>query len=995
MRPFAKGDNHWFSIPAHRPFLDDLARGLYAAITPDGAEALSDAVILVPNRRAARALSHSFVAAAGGKALLLPQIRALGDLDEGEPPFEPGDLALDLPPAISPWRRRFELARLAGTYAPRLGRELDAAAALELGDALGAFFDSLEIEEVADRERIETLVEGDLAEHWQVSAGFLSLVVREWPKRLETLGLLDVTARRVELLKRLARKYRENPPPGPVVAAGSTGSAPATAQLLIAIAGLDKGCVVLPGLDEGLAEDAWAEVDEQHPQKSLQRLLAQAGITRDDVRPWLPAADTAGRWRRRVVNEALRPAQATDDWRDQIARLRAEAASEGVDPIAAGLAGLSAVTAATEEEAAAVAAVLLREALETDGKTAALITPDQALARRVSARLARWDIDADSSAGSPLADCPTGVLISLVIRAVVDPTDPVTTLAILKHPFTRLGRDPAALAKARDALEAKGLRGARPRDFDVLLGKVNEDAAALAISLKAALDIAAAPFADGPVSPAVAARALVVALEALCLAPDGDQGELWGGSGGETAATLLAALIEEGEPLAAVTSNQFARLIERLLAGETVRIGGATHRRVQILGALEGRLIGADVLILAGLEEGVWPPNAPTDPFLSRPMRTSLSLPAPERRIGLSAHDFAQAACAPEVVLLHTERRAGQPSVKSRWLWRLETLARGADLALPARPEVLTWARALDRPEKVAPAPRPDPRPPVEHRPRQLYVTRIENLTRDPYAVWARDILQLRPLDRPDEAIDARARGTAIHAAFEAFAMRWPKALPADAADQFEALYLSELAAAGLPRAALAREQALAKEAAAWVADLEARRRAGGATIEVEKTGTYSFDLPGGPFTIKAKTDRIEVTPSGFGHILDYKTGKAPSKKMVESGFSPQLTLTAGILAHGTFDGLPKLIPGELTYIEVTGRKPAGREEVRAAAHEGAEKAELALIGLYKLLNRYDKPGTPYLSRTAPQFVKAYAGDYDHLARVFEWSTSGDDEAGE
>jgi ATP-dependent helicase/nuclease subunit B len=170
MRPFAKGDSHWFSIPAHRPFLDDLAKGLFAAITPDGPDALSDAVILVPNRRAARALSQAFVATAGGKALLLPQIRALGDLDEGEPPFEPGDLALDLPPAISPWRRRFELARLAGTYAPRLGRELDAAAALELGDALGAFFDSLEIEEVGDRDRIESLVEGDLAEHWQVSA---------------------------------------------------------------------------------------------------------------------------------------------------------------------------------------------------------------------------------------------------------------------------------------------------------------------------------------------------------------------------------------------------------------------------------------------------------------------------------------------------------------------------------------------------------------------------------------------------------------------------------------------------------------------------------------------------------------------------------------------------------------------------------------------------------------------------------------------------------
>jgi ATP-dependent helicase/nuclease subunit B len=374
-------------------------------------------------------------------------------------------------------------------------------------------------------------------------------------------------------------------------------------------------------------------------------------------------------------------------------------------------------------------------------------------------------------------------------------------------------------------------------------------------------------------------------------------------------------------------------------------------------------------------------------------MRETLGLPPPERRVGLAAHDFAQAACAPEVILLHSERREGAPTVKSRWLWRLETLARGANVAIPGRPEALDWARGLDAPADYKPAKRPAPTPPAADRPTELFVTRVESLTRDPYAVWARDILRLRPLDRPDEAVAARARGTAIHAAFEGFALAYPAELPSDAAAFFESLYIEELEKAGMPHEALARETALAREAAAWVADLEARRRADGRAIHVEKMGELSLQIEGRPFKLRAKADRIEADPKGFGHIVDYKTGRAPSQKVVDAGFSPQLTLTAAILAHGTFEDVGQLKPGDLTYLEITGRKPAGREEVRATAgDESHEATERALTGLKELIARYWRADQPFVSRTAPQFVHQYAGDYDHLARVFEWSTSGEED---
>ncbi|MBI1200592.1 MAG: double-strand break repair protein AddB [Phenylobacterium sp.] len=981
----------WFNIPAHRPFADDLALGLFEALNPLGPEALADAVVLTPTRRGARALADAFVRAAGGRAVLPPQMRPLGDLEAGEPPFEPGDLALDLPAAIDPLTRRFELTRLVAELDARddlvPGRIHSAAHALELADALGSFFDGLQIEEAEIGPQLEGLVAAELAQHWQVSRDFLEAALERWPARLKDLGVVDVSERRVRLLRRLAERWTASPPSGVLVAAGSTGTAPATRALLIAVAAAPQGCVVLPGLDHELADTAWAKVDVQHPQGALKRLLDDARVRKADVRLWPVSArpDAAGRWRRRVVNEALRPAEETADWLGVIGRLREEGRREGIDPVAEGLKGLSMVSARTEEEAATTAALLLREALEVPGRTAALVTPDAVLARRVSARLARWGVIPDSSAGESLAGSACGALAALVARAAADPVDPVVLLGLMKHRDARLG-DSAEL-------EALALRGPRARDWQELKARAAKSPAALALAERLEAIIAGLAWPDAADSAAEAARRTAAAMEALCADADGATGDLWAGHDGEAVGRLLSGLMASGDSLPAVTPRQFADLLQRLMEGETVRSGGATHSRLRILGAIEARLVRDDRLVLGGLEEGVWPASPGQDPFLSRPMRRALGLPSPERRIGLAAHDFAQAACAPEVILLHTERREGAPSVKSRWLWRLETLAEGAGAALPGHAEALAWARALDAPGTPAPIGRPAPIPPVAARPREMAVTRVETLVRDPYAVWARDILKLYPLRRPDEAPDARERGTAIHKAFEDFAERWPEALPADPAGEFEALYVDALRAAGLSEAALARETALAREAALWVAELERERRADGRAIHVELKGQLTFEAAGGPFTVTARADRIEAAPGGYGHILDYKTGKAPSQKEVDTGFSPQLTLTAAILAAGGFPEIGALKPGDLTYLEVTGRKPAGKVEIRGAAGPESElAAQLALDGLKELVARYDDPARAYLSRTAPQFVKARVSDYDHLARVFEWSTSGEDD---
>ena len=1027
--PFEPSTPRWYSIEARRPFLEDLAAGVLDWLGDHPPEALSDAVILLPNRRAARAFTAALSKQAGGRPLLLPQVRPLGDLEEDEPPFAPGELGLDLPPAIAPLTRRFEMARMiVEDFRPGLSP----LRALEMADALGGFLDSCQLEEIEDLHSVATLVEGDLAEHWRESAEFLALAVEAWPKRLAAMGLVDPAWRRARLLRLLATAWTERPPTQTVIAAGSTGTAPAAADVLAAVAAAPRGCVVLPGLDRDLDPAVWATLgdNEQHPQNALWRLL-DGRAERDAVRPWFRPAESAvaearGRACQRLLNEALRPADATDDWRTVIGALRADAFREqSADPIAQGLEGLSVVTVRAEEDAAAALALMMRETLETanpdgSGRTCALVTPDLALGRRVAARLERWGVIADVSSGQPLSRMDAGRLVDLAVRFVATPLDPHALLGLLKHPLSRLDLGETDAAVALRALEHHALRGPRHRDWARLrrallkAGEPRDDGKApsdgtrarltaaghLVDRLEALSAAALAPFTpDAPLD--AATRALTELIEALA------GQDAWAGPDGEAAAALLAGLIDGGGSLGAVSRSEFAELIRGLLAEETVRTGGANQPRLRILGAIEARLVRADRMILAGLEEGVWPNAAPTDPFLSRPMRKTLGLPPPERRLGQTAQDFVQAACAGEAILVHSERRGGQPAVKSRWLWRLEMLTRGADA--PATPitlehpsTLLDAARALDVPPAGPPRyeRRPAPTPPVHRRPRRLPVTGVERWVRDPYAVYAQRILGLQKLERPGASAEAMARGNAVHRAIERVVVTWPDALPEDCADQIETFLREELDAAGFEDHAMARETPLARNCAVWLAGWERERRSRGATLMIEQTGQMTFAAPFGLFTLTAKADRIELDAQGAA-VIDFKTGSTPSAKQVAQGFAPQLTLTAAILAAGGFPGAPPTPASELLYVKVTGRKTPGEsvdvgKTTRNQPRTAPELAERELLRLIDGVAAFDDEARPYVSWAAPQFMGNFGGNYDHLARVWEWHVvGGEDEAPE
>ena len=996
---FAWAGPRWYTLPSGRCFLDDLALGLCQSLGDD----LPAATILTPTRRGARLMAQAFSQQARGKALLLPQVRAIGDLDEGEPPFDLDALGLDLPPALSPLRRRFELARLIAEHYEGLGgRTPSGKLALELADSLAGFFDSLALEEVDAADKLDSLVRGEgadeytlaaWAEHWQVSARFLAIAVRRWPERLLELERMDPSQRQVVLIRRLASQWQDRPPATPLILAGTTGSAPSTADLADIVARAPLGAVVLPGLDLSLADDAWRQIEDSHPQATMKRLLDRHRVPREGVREW-PAsidADRKARARRRLINEALRPAAATADWREQIDALK----QENEHAVEEGLEGLFEIHSARDEEAASAIALLMRETLETPHQVAALITPDLTLARRVSARLTRWGLAADISAGEPLSSSLVGRFLLDLLALMDRPADPVRLLDLLHNPLSRF-----AGKREVTTIDLRALRGATPNDAATIAAALagRDEALALWGDFTAHLAPILTGFGDAPVDLGATLTRFVQVAESLARADSRqDRGQvLWAGAPGAEASSLLSELIREGTGFAIRHAREFADIVGALIHKAKVRTGGNFHPRLLILGAIESRLVKADRIILAGLEEGVWPQAPDNDPFLSRPMRARLGLPSPERRTGLSAHDFVQGATAPEVYLITRHRREGEPQVQSRWLWRLQTLCKGAGAEIKTHPDIIDWARALDcglpvKPPELKPAHQPAPAPPVDARPRELPVTDIETFARDPYAIYAKRILKLRPIDRPNEPVEARQRGTAIHKSLERFITE-DVPLGDEGTRRLTGLLEQELAATHLSPAQMALQRPLLPGMAAAFVDFEAGRRAARPRLRIEQKGTFTFTAPHGDFTVTAQADRLEVRDDG-ADIIDFKTGGHASVKQVLAGFYPQLTLTAAILKRGGFAGIDAgTAVGDMVYVRLSPDKTAVRP-VRDKVVSNDDLAEIALARLKARILAYDNPKKGYRSWTAPQFLKGRGGDYDQLARLYEWYVLGDDEA--
>ena len=975
------GSPSLFTIPAGISFARALSKGVIDRIGDDPL-ALADVLIFVPTRRAARSLQQEFALQFGGAALG-PRIRALGDVGDEDIAFDPSTDDLDLPPAIAPLRRRLLLATLVEHWAQARGAALPFTQAVAHAEELARFLDEATTQS-ADLSTLKDLAPAALAAHWQEVVGFLDIIALQWPLQLEAEGAMEPASRRDAILRALGDRLAHSPPKTPVIAAGSTGSIPATAELLKTIAHLPQGMVVLPGLDRNLDRKSWDELEPAHAQFGLRQLLTTIGADREDVKPWPYALHDGQAQRVRFLSEALRPPPTTDRWRELV--------DGGKAGLAAALDGMALVEAATSREEALVIAIAMRVALETPGRSAALVTPDRGLARRVAAELARWDIAVDDSAGTILSRTPPGTFLSLLARAVAERFAPVPLLALLKHPFAAGGQARVAFLDHVRDLERRVLHGLRPAPGLSGIGEAltRRSAPKPLRDWVAGVAQLLSPFAETVTARDVSlpelARTHAQAAEALA-ATDTAAGEtvLWKGETGAAAATLIAELIEQGDGIALSDAFHYADLFRDLAEARVVRPAYGRHPRLAILGAQEARLLHFDLVILGGLNEGTWPGDAAIDPWLSRPMRQQLGLEAPERRIGQAAHDFATLASGAQVLLTRALRQEGAPTNASRWLLRIEQLAKGLglDAKLTSGSYLLNWAREIDAGPRAPRATRPKPSPPVSVRPRGLRVTEIETWLRDPYALYARHILKLDPLDPIDAEPGPRERGIAIHKALERFLLAFPDALPDYAYSELLRFGQEAFTSGGATPALLALWWPRYLRAARWFLDFETGRRRIIDRAMVEQKGRLIIDAPGGPFTLSGRADRIDLFAHGAAAIVDYKTGGVPTQKQINSLLAPQLPLEAAMLLRGAFKDVHAGDVRDLLHIRLTGGVPPG--DAHSFSGDATAKAHEALARLAQRIARYDDPAQPYVSHEIWERL-AYAGDYDHLARVREWS---------
>ncbi len=968
-----------FSIPAHRAFSDALVEGILAQFGGDPV-ALARGTILVPNNRAAMAIQAAFVRRSA-KGILMPRLVAIGDSDLGERV----GLALDavdaeaIPPAVDPMQRQFILARLLQQTMPveRLGR-LDAGQAMRLAAELGAVVDQLTIERrsVADLRNVDV---STLSEHWAKSLSLLTIILDDWPRELARIGCIDLADRRNLQLESVTEKWRVQPPSGFVVAAGISTAAPAIAGLVRQISRMPNGQVVFAGIDMFMPDADWDALVgrdeaastrpmETHPQYHLRLLLDRIGVSRANVESWPWGAEKEDRAKRtKAVSQALAPPESTKDWAnqsDQDRRLR----------------GVTALELATPAEEAQTIALALREAIETPGRTAALVTPDRELARRVSAHLLRWDITADDSAGQPLSTSLPGSLLIALANAFATQFEPVSLLSLLKHPLVKSGDERLPWLDGLRQLDL-ALRGPKPASgltgIEAYLFSGDKRTASLRERARNWWQEASLPLyaAEEALRAAGSFSEMVGVLRDAIEQLAGDK--IWSGQDGRAAADLISNLEQLGENGPQdVSIAAFSRILIDQLDGIAMRPGFGGHPRIAIWGLLEAKLQSANLMILSGLNEGVWPKLARADPWLSPAVRYQLGLPSLDRRIGLSAHDLASALGAESVLLTRAKRDARAPLIASRFWLRLETYSNGFDLP-KQRYDLI--ARHIDYGEGKRVG-RPSPSPHRDDRPRAISVTEVDGLKADPFAFYAKKMLRLSALDAPGQEPDAKWRGVFLHKVLGDWGQK----------DMFETgKLLPRLIAAfgtsGLHPVVRAMWQPRFEEAAIWFEARVKEQRAQGRDPQwAEVRGER--DVAG--VKLSGVADRIDLLPDGRLAIVDYKTGAPPSDRQVIGGFASQLGLLGYLVEAGGFETVEGA-PAIFEYWSQARGKGSGYGAVTSPT-EGCGKhksdPETFAADMFALfehaIDKWLLGDAPFTAKLHPELSFS---EYDHLMRYDEW----------
>ena len=988
-----------YTIASDAPFLDVLVEQVIAGFPLNAGASLpplSQWTILVPNRRTARELREKFLALARQDAMILPRIQPIGDLEEDFFSDEAGPAGLA--DALSPIARHFVLQSLVHEWAESnphlslaqtLARSPEQAQALAL--SLAELVDELEIEE-KPLSKIRESIDLDLAHHREALVGLLALVDVRLPQILHGEGLIGAKDRRSKLIRANAGKLAGAQPARPIIAAGSTGSIPATRTLLKTIAALPHGAVVLPGLDTGLADADWENVSPQHSQFALKQLLHDMDLKPRQVAVLGPEAGPRA-W---LASEVMRPSETSDAWASIMPKSKAQVreAMRGVDLLHC---------RDTVEEAQTIAAFIRGQLEETTGSIG-VITPDRKLARRITAQLRRWNIYPADTAGEPLIGFGAARYLALLLDIAEEPKSSMALAALLHHASSRFEMEQGQASTVAEAIDVTLLRSNFMRRGLAQLPELLQQVSAGAQHGFRVHDAAVKPGSDS--WPAFATSVLKVHEQLLPLlggeraslaqhldalmtvAQRISAAELWQGSEVGLLREMVEELSLEAHRLPALRLSEAATLLRHYLRSAKYYPVEPTTTRVSLVGLLEARLLSFDTSILAGLNEEVWPGRADTGPWLNRPMRNQLEVQQPESDIGQMAHDFVQALGGGRVILSTSEREGATPRLPSRWLLRLETILKAADYK-PDTTDMAQWqqwATMLDAADDTPFAGIPLAKPPLHQRPPKISVTQVRTLLDDPYAVYARDVLGLNPIEAISQDKTGATRGNLFHLALAEFFKAHPLQPPAEP--------LAALLAAGKQAFALFDSGPdlqhywwpRYERVAVWLAsELHIFYEQGGRLL-AESKGSCELALGDTAMKLTGKADLIAITASGTSRVYDFKTGTLPSSSDEAASFTYQLTLEAAMLALGAFKDTGAAATEQAAYIGISGRIPPG--QVKLVDDDTLANSAEHLRKLEELLKGYQNQEQPYYPR-ANVTKEDKPRDYDHLSRYREWIVRG------
>ncbi len=967
--------------------MDALVAGLVSRYSKEGL-GLARLTLLLPSTRAIRTVTEAFIrqfGTTGESGMLMPRMAVVGDLDLDE---TLGSLldplgSADIPAAVDPmyrWLRIAELLReTSGDTAPK------GAALYGLARETVRTMDRLLVEDIGPEELLQDRVLDqywNLAGHWQASLHQFATVQNRWLKELDAKGALDAAARRNRLFDHTARRWKEAPPATPIVAAGVTSAAPALARLLRVISELPDGAVILPDLDLTMDDEVWDELGcagapvepggppfakgdaVTHPQYHLKLLLNRMGIARGEVQHWHRKGTGAARPERsKAVSAVFLPPEASKRW---VSLKSGERHLTGIRLLE---------TPNPEAEAQAVA-LAVREALEEPERRIAIVTPDRSLARRIVHHLQRWNIEADDSAGRPLSQSTAGRLFLLLAELVAERAAPVPLVALLGHPLVCRNNDRREWLHSLRAFERE-LRGPRPRPG---LEALREKAGAAKVSewwSEAETIVAQLLELPDPMPLADLLDMLVAAGEALCGL------DLWGQEDGRALSAFVEDLRMQARAVGtSIDPQDLHGILTEAMDSQAVRPPYGGHPRVAIYGLLEARMTRADLVICAGLNEGSWPARPTVDPLLAPQVLRALGVPGADFRIGLAAHDLAGALGAPEVLLSRSERDAEGPALASRFLLRVKALL-GDLLEIYEEKDLPALAGALDDADLVERYPQPKPLPTAEQRRERISVTALDRLRSDPYQFYASSILRLKEIELLDAEPTPAWQGQLAHDILE----HWHG--NGGSLNEIAREKLREMDHHPLSRALW--EPRLLK-GLEWV-EQELERDPNRTPVLWEEWG----EIEHRGVTIFGRIDRLDRLDDGTFAVVDYKTGKLPTGKQVEKGYSLQLGTLGLLVEEGGFANHD--ITGSASkfeYWSLSKDKKKSKSDsdfgfVETPLRVGRKNSgilpedflPMTVTYLDEALNRWILGNEPFTARLNPDAPRY--DTYDQLMRLDEW----------